>query len=254
MEDESKNNNISEFIKTMYPNKRKDNFINNSVEAGDGALGAAVINDYSVLNFNNSTFEHNGVVTSIHKAMGGAIYNSGKNATTIISNSTFSENYLTNTSAAKVSSGAAVYNGKNMTITGTDFENNIITSSAAANSQGAAVANVSVVTEISDSTFTGNTINATSDSGKAYGGAIYNSNTINSLSDDTFTSNRAEGGEGYGGAIAGGNIGEVVSSTFTTNYATTGGGAIYNSDGSFNDGRIVVRILDNSTNLVVSCH
>ncbi len=28
-ENESKNNNISEFIKTMYPNKRKDNFINN---------------------------------------------------------------------------------------------------------------------------------------------------------------------------------------------------------------------------------
>ncbi|MFI3271144.1 MAG: autotransporter domain-containing protein [Pseudomonadota bacterium] len=210
-----------------------------------------VICNVSVLNIDGATFTNNS-----SELWGGAIFNQASGTESFISNSLFSNNTALNSStvSAQKGRGGAIFVDKgNITIENTTFDDN-----HAYYAGGAITSNTnrSNVVTLIDCTFTKNTAgdNDTNAGGGAI--AIYSDSTISGtlfeenetsgyggavfaggwaridLSDSVFTGNIAN----LGGAIAttpGGVEGaqslEISSSTFTDNYATTSGGAIYNT-------------------------
>ncbi|MBE7709619.1 MAG: hypothetical protein E7Z93_04135 [Cyanobacteria bacterium SIG32] len=257
-----------------------------ATRVGENANGTHNNNSAAILNITNSTFEgntaattggaidnhfyneNNGITNSTFKnnyaANGGAIYNHGdedlheKAANLKVTGGTFEGNYTT------TGNGGAIYNAADATISGVEFKDNY----AAAGNGGAIFANgtaSSAVTEIINSTFTGN------EAANGYGGAAYVTNSTMDIKGSEFTGNTAL----YAGAITSGTknsmlkiddtdftnnsakwIGavgvfkkaEITNSTFTGNQATgkavdgfEGGGAMFvGSEGA-------VAVLDNVT-------
>ena len=154
---------------------------------------------------------------------GGAIYNTG---TLIISNTVFSDNHLDVflDNGAPGMKGGAIYNssGATLTLQNTVFDNNTITSVYLKNlslAHGGAIYNEGVITEITDSSFSNNWIEAgghnivypTAHRSLANGGAISNLGTISLIQNSSFISNQVR----------------PESSTIRTDFVS--GGAIYNS-------------------------
>ena len=110
------------------------------------------------------------------------------------------------------SSGGAVINFEDLSIDACVFENNI-------SFNGGVIHNQGTLTEITNSTFSGNSADS--------GGVIDNFlGTIVKITNSTFSGNNAEAG---GVILNGGPIGEITNSTFSGNSADSGGGAIWNA-------------------------
>ena len=234
-------------------------FDNNT--AGKSA-GAIFNNGGSNFKVDNSNFTNNEAKTNV----GGAIYNEDESA--IISNSVFDSNVakvsgaaIANVNAAgvkvtgsnftnnKAASGAAIYNenGDNLAVSDSIFNDNEVTTMGGAiygigngltitsskfnnnkaTQQGGAIINMGDSLTVKDSTFDNNTANT--------GGAIADVGTTFNVNNATFTNNKATGTPGTydGGAIYYQNLMgttglTVKDSTFDSNTANIGGGAIVN--------------------------
>lgn len=178
--------------------------------------GGAIYNAGTMTLNSSTSFEGNGVKNygstdlgnpaTVVTNQGGAIYNSGTIST--IDGSTFTSNKASNT-------GGAIYNsGTISTIDASTFTSNTVS-----NYGGAIYNNGSSKLTINNSIFTGNSANLE-------GGGIYNfTNCELAVNNSTFTENNAGS---RAGAINNSNgILTVSGSTFTNNYADSGG-AIYN--------------------------
>ena len=222
------------------------NFINNSALLTFRGQGGAIynINNFAVLNLNNSNFTNNSAYE------GGAIYNNGTNILSTINNCTFNNN-TANMGGAIYSSynivtltfnncifmnnratnglGGGIYNNGTINFTRCDFINN----SATGNDGGGGIYNnANANLTFNDCTFTNNTVN------NAWGGAILNEGGRVTLTGCNFINNKATGSisTGSGGAIFndyGGSV-TLTRCNFFNNSANSGGGAIFNNWGSAN--------------------
>ena len=168
----------------------------------------------------NSTFEGNNATSKEDTTYGGAIYNKPDGVIGTIKNSTFKNNYTSDSPSDSeyTSGGGAIYNGATL--------KNLVNSTFSGNhsERGGAIYNNGTFNKISNVTFNGNYATHS-------GGAIYNNNTINAIQGSTFIGNHA--GD-FGGAIGNnGTISSIKNSVFDGNYADAseskkqaGGGAI----------------------------
>ena len=185
--------------------------VNNSTFTSNTATsdGGAIYNLPMSFNVTGSTFTNNSANE------GGAIYNTGGalNYPVKISSSTFTTN-----SAKEV--GGAIYNidGSSLTVTDSKFTSNTA-------QYGGAIDNDGTLNVIGN-TFTGNTATAGIDKG---GAAIYNDGKL-IVSYSIFIGNKADNigtiDNDMGGTCT------VISSDFSGNTATNGGGAIFNGNDS----------------------
>ena len=195
-----------------------DTFTSNSARTNGGAIGSLAT---GTLIFTNTNFTSNSAL-----ANGGAVYNTSSTIT--ITGGAFTGNQM-NATAPGSGTGGALWSTAPITITNASFINN-----TAANTNGPALGgaaylvtsqNVTNAT-ISNSLFSGNTVNGTVTS---LGGALEiggQSNLIN----DTFTGNKALGSGGNGGAVYQVNgTTHLYYVTITGNSATTKGGGYYRS-------------------------
>ncbi len=208
--------------------------------------GGAITNYASTMNVTGSTFTGNNATT-----LGGAIFNWDTMTVTgsiftnntandggaihnfnvgTVTTSTFTDNSATN--------GGAIYNYRISTVTGNTFTENT------ASLGGAIYNDYGSILTLTDCDFTGNIETFTDYFG---GAAIYNNGTCN-VTDCNFTGNNASASDGAaidsggpltltgctftdneGGAVINmGSILDIISSTFTGNYAIWDGAAIYN--------------------------
>ena len=201
----------------------KSNFTNNIA-----SWGGAIQSYQGIINISGSNFNENIAIYG-----GGAIKNDGvKRRTSLsflsISNSTFTNNRVTNNSDDKFfspGSGGAILNYGNVSIDNSSFINNT------ANSTGGAIQHAycyilsATKISINNSIFTNNTAaesgGAISNNGKNYIRLVEISNSI-------LTNNTAI----RGGVIANNGNLTVIDSVFNNNKATLYGGAIYNLYGN----------------------
>lgn len=215
-------------------------FNNNSVEAGEFAMGGAVYSTSGIKNI-DGTFTNSYAKANTKNATGGAIYTSAIDNV----NGTFTNNTV---EAKEYALGGAIYvYGGIKKVNGSFRNNNAI--STELNADGGAI-NASNINLIEDSTFANNSAIANGVDGEAHGGAIY-SGKINDIKNSVFLNNSSTftGGAIYssdtiekiqttlfqanhagknGGALFAENgIGEIVNSSFVGNSANGKGGAIY---------------------------
>ncbi|MCQ2380204.1 MAG: right-handed parallel beta-helix repeat-containing protein [Victivallaceae bacterium] len=173
--------------------------------------GAMYTYRQSIVNVTDSIFVNNSAY------WGAALYCDG--GTTMISNSTFSDNGVTDDDGGYA---GAVYNFGVMTITDNIFTNNVALTVGGAifNDSNTSTGVIGDMT-VSNNIFTGNT--------SSYGGAIENKGNL-FVSGNDFTGNVAiENGEG-GGAIYNVGHAEISANTFTGNSSAIGGGATFNEE------------------------
>ena len=177
---------------------------------GGEPAGGAIRNDNS-MTLSNSNFEQN----TAQYGYGGAIYNNGCDFN--MADCNFKMN------RAQYGYGGAIYNvggtsSKSVRISGSSFNNNTSGNYIG----GGAIYNFDGYLDITQCSFTNNIAHY------GLGGAIYNQACLTILN-STFTNNIADGG--YGGAIDNRDYLrlKVTGSTFTNNYAMSGG-AIYSNE------------------------
>lgn len=214
-------------------------FENNSIfnTAGNAYYGGAIHTADSIIGeINNTVFKNNTAYES------GALYFDSTNSDTLmnIKNSEFTDN-----TAVRAAGAVRMKEGKFDNITDTDFINNRVVFDAGTNTENYAGAlcfdTQTTVNNMSGLTFQNNGITSNS-TGAKYGGGFYNySGTITSLTDSTFTGNyidaAAGSGSNRGGAFSTrfGKIGTMSGLTFDSNYSKGGeavGGAIYIESGT----------------------
>lgn len=182
--------------------------------------GSAIYNLGKINNIENTVFDSN-------ETNAGVIFNSENSIITKIKDGEFSNNI-------SLAAGGAIYNAGTINITGTNFSNNESTA-------GSAIRNASTGTiELIDASFNNNTTTG-------FGGAIYNSGKLeisHQITGVSFEGNEA----GSGGAIY--NDGQELSinnASFTTNTATSYGGALFNKENSTISEIITNSFTSNST-------
>lgn len=194
----------------------------------DAALGGAAVRFVeagagSTLNISNVTFNGN----TASDGTGGAIRLGASNPTAAQASLAININGSTFTGNAADLGGGAIYSTARLTVSGdSSFSEN----NSGDNGPGGAIASVlgsAGTLNVSNSTFTGN-VAGSGDAGTTNGGAIYALERLNTLvteiTDSSFTGNTAV----HGGGLALGDGTAVVSnSTFSTNTVTGRGGAIY---------------------------
>ena len=213
-------------------------FENNSIfnTAGNAYYGGAIHTVDSIIGeINNTVFKNNTAYES------GALYFDSTNSDTLmnIKNSEFTDN-----TAVRAAGAVLLNDGKFDNITDTDFINNRVVFDAGTNTENYAGAlafinSKTTVNNMSGLTFQNNGITS-NNTGSMYGGGFYNnSGTITSLTDSTFTGNYIDAAAGYscGGAFNTrfGKIGTMSGLTFDSNYikgVETVGGAIYINAGT----------------------
>ena len=209
-------------------------FSNNSAYSG-GAMYMIDSPADTLLNISDSEFTGNTAVR-----LAGAVYmKEGKFDN--ITDTDFINNRVVFDAGTNVetNAGALCFDGKTTVnnMSGLTFENNGITSNSTGLKFGGGFCNFSAtITSLTDSTFTGNYIDAAA--GSSRGGAFSTrSGKIGTMSGLTFDSNYSKGVEAVGGAIyiESGTTGSLTDSVFTKNYteSSTGassGGALYLSN------------------------
>ena len=230
-------------------------FENNSIfnTAGTQYYGGAIYSIDSIIGeINNTVFKNNTAYES------GALYFDSTNSDTLmnIKNSEF-----TNNTAVRLAGAVYMKEGKFDNITDTDFINNRVVFDAGTNTETGAGAlcfsTQTTVNNMSGLTFQNNGITSNS-TGSKYGGGFYNySGTITSLTDSTFTGNYIDAAAGYscGGAFStrSGKIGTMSGLTFDSNYSKGGeaaGGAIHiwsGTTGSLTDSVFTKNYTESST-------
>ena len=230
-------------------------FENNSIfnTAGNAYYGGAIHTYDSIIGeINNTVFKNNTAYES------GALYFDSTNSDTLmnIKNSEFTDN-----TAVRLAGAVYMKEGKFDNITDTDFINNRVVFDAGTNVETNAGAlcfsTKTTVNNMSGLTFQNNGITSNS-TGVKYGGGFYNySGTITSLTDSTFTGNYIDAAAGYscGGAFntRSGKIGTMSGLTFDSNYikgVEAAGGAIYinaGTTGSLTDSVFTKNYTESST-------
>ena len=208
---------IGEIINTTFSNNSA--YSGGAVYSSQGTIGEII----------NTTFSNNSAYS------GGAVFMTEIPADTLlnISDSEFTDN-------TAMQYGAGMYFGyvDIGEIKDTDFTNNTIVNNTGGNLEvaGSAITlgNGSTVNSMSGLTFTNNGI-TTDSTGNKYGGAVYMYNTpINSITDSTFTGNyiEAEAGTASGGAIRSlySRIEEMSGLVFDGNYVK---GSTFSAGGAF---------------------
>ncbi|MGH9871614.1 MAG: beta strand repeat-containing protein [Pyrinomonadaceae bacterium] len=163
---------------------------------------------------------------------GGGILSGSLNNNLTVSNSVISGNSATG--AGSFGGGGICHTGGNLTITGTTFSNNSTSASGGGVSYSAgdpAGSNGATGTlTVSGSTFTGNTANSAAAGGGALdlydfnvSAGVYNVNT------SSFSNNSAPNRSGGAIIVESGGPLTVTTSSFTTNFAVSSGGAIFSS-------------------------
>ncbi|MBD5402351.1 hypothetical protein HDR58_06075, partial [bacterium] len=211
-------------------------FTENYVQGVNGAYGGAIYNLGKFSNIFDTNFSGNYAKSTgaEGESLGGAIYNTANQDSSLYISGNFSENYA---QAVKNSVGGAIYNDSNISYIYGTFEDNYATSENSY-ARGGAIANLEngsidylAGTGSQYTTFDGNYVTAKTD---AFGGAIYNEGTIKEIH-RAFKNNYAEGDKAYGGAIySSGNLGSYIESEFNSNHVLSltndaRGGAIYNT-------------------------
>ena len=176
--------------------------------------GGAIANDASNLTVDNSSFSSNSAT------YGGAIENNNQNEGTCTINY---DNFTTNNAQM----GGAIFDvDGNFNINNTNFtKNNAIVEGGAIDNHDTSTNNYLAV--ITGCTFNGNSSPGNGSNGNGDGGAIYNSDAIMNINYCNFLNNTANFG-----AIDNDPNGvcTINNSNFTSNIATSGGGAIINND------------------------
>lgn len=191
-----------------------NNTFGNNYVLGGSNYGGAILN-YSTFTMSGL----NNVFSGNYSSQGGAFYNAGT-ATATISNASFSDNgFITiNSTPYLTSSGGAVLNCKTMTLNSNIFTNNVA-------SIGGAIDNYTGTMTITNGNFISNGITSGGTPKTGSGGAIFQDVAgILYDSGSTYTSNQASS---YGGAIYNSGIMNVSGDSFTNNISPWGG-AVYN--------------------------
>ncbi|MCQ2965834.1 MAG: hypothetical protein MJ250_03735 [Alphaproteobacteria bacterium] len=203
-------------------------FIDNTVSSSGSVFGGAIYNQGTVSGSDKSLkikgiFANNKIESTGGDAKGGAIYNTYKPTSSTdaqlisITDSIFSNNKASSSSAVTVQGGAIYHTGNALSITNTSFIGNSI-SSIDAEARGGAISIYTAESKsfvISNSYFSKNTINISNEGvkDKARGGAIYLETTALGdlkITDTSFVDNFA-----YDGAA----IANLVHGWTTTIYA-----------------------------------
>ncbi|MCC8122657.1 MAG: InlB B-repeat-containing protein [Oscillospiraceae bacterium] len=217
-------------------------FTENEAMAAGGGYGGGACTEYGNVYVERSVVQDNAVNSSSGVISAGS-YGAGVCArsnyygggiVTIIG-STFRANTATNTAGSAYGGGAYAY--ETVAISDSTFTDNAVTafdsnSGAYRGAYGGAVCtgvadNTGTVTITDGSTVQGNT--ATNTVGSVYGGGLFTGCNV-VIGDSTLADNTATGTAAYGGGIylqASASLSSSGGNTFTGNYATTEGGALY---------------------------
>ncbi len=185
-------------------------FINNSITGSSYASGGAINNSGSNATINSITGNFiSNRATSNNYASGGAIYNSASNAAINSITGDFIDNQATTSINAGYgegfapASGGAIYNsGSNGTIgTITGDFINNIAKSVNSAAYGGAINNRGIITTIEGDFINNNAITSGAEANIAQGGAVYNLAGTIGSITGNFNNNSATGTYAYGGAI-----------------------------------------------------
>ena len=186
----------------LYNNKTIEALTNTTFTKNTASgNGGAIYNEGIIASTGKNTFSENSATK------GGAVYNKGK--FNISRYASFNNN--------SANQGGAIYNDKDATVTSSELSNQTFKGNSAKN-VGGAIFNDGTMNLGGGSDKDGNSVTFDSNTAVNAGGAIFNNGTLN-IRKGVFTNNKSTGTNSAGGAIANNGTLNVESSSFTGNQA-----------------------------------